>query len=681
MSVEAIEIAKKMRVAIFGAGKMAFHHVKAISLQENAALVAIADPEIEKIRNANLFPPEISVFSKPEDLLSKIKPDIVHICSPPETHSALAELALRNGANVYVEKPFTLNIRDASNVISLAAKNGLKICAGHQLLFEEPSRNAKAYMGMLGKIVYVESYFSFKPVRRSKDGRTSMSPINQLVDILPHPVYLLLHFMKCCEVRNGGDHVQLRSIEVNASGNVHGILRYKDVTGNLVVTLEGRPIESYLKVIGKNGSLYADFVRGTIFLLAGPGTSGISKIINPYKQSCQYFFRTTKALFRRAFKKQKSYPGLAEIIKAFYNYIVTNESMELNNEEILETVTVCEEIGEKLKGAENEENLSAESNLTYLESQLPPVDRTKGGVLITGGTGMLGGAVAAEMRRLNWGTRVLARSIPPALLRIPGVEYIRGDLGKEVSLDALKDISIVIHCAAETAGGREAHARNSIEATRNILTATSEAGVKKFIHISSLAVLKSSKKTGGPVDENTEIIENSEEMGPYVWGKVESERLATVMSKDLGIEIRIIRPGPLVDYNSFEPPGRLGREVGNYFICLGRRKDCISVCDVVMAAKVIRTYAERFEDMPLILNLIEPVPPTRENLVYRLLIKRPDLKSFYIPLGLIYVMSPVLKLFQKIVRPNSKPIDIYTIFASEKYRNRLAANIISMIKN
>src|SRR2546427_7919472 len=52
-----------------------------------------------------------------------------------------------------------------------------------------------------------------------------------------------------------------RSLEVSQAGTVHALVRRGGVTGTLVVTLEGRPVESYLRVIGKNGSLFADYVR------------------------------------------------------------------------------------------------------------------------------------------------------------------------------------------------------------------------------------------------------------------------------------------------------------------------------------------------------------------------------------------------------------------------------------
>ena len=369
---------------------------------------------------------------------------------------------------------YTKYVQDATEVLSLAKEKGLQVCAGHQLLYESPTLKADECLKKLGRIVHIESYFSFNPVRHSKDGRTAISPLDQLIDILPHPVYLLLHFLK------NNSHteevpVHIRALEVRTSGSVHGILRCGDITGNLIVTLEGRPIESYIKVVGTNGCLYADFVRGTVVDLPGPGISAISKILNPYKQSWQMTSETTKALFRRIFKKQKSYPGLFEIISSFYISLQTDMPPAISASSIMKTVAICEEVAKKLIIAEGEENIIAEKELGRLETELSTPDPSRGGVLITGGTGMLGKVVASELRRKNWYTRVLARKIPSVAIRIPGVDYVAADLAENISPEILKDISIVIHCAAETAGGKDAHTRNSINATKNILDGDGES--------------------------------------------------------------------------------------------------------------------------------------------------------------------------------------------------------------
>ena len=58
--------------------------------------------------------------------------DVVHIVTPKGTHYNLAELALKNGANIYVEKPFAESTEEANAIFKLAGEKNLKVCPGHQ---------------------------------------------------------------------------------------------------------------------------------------------------------------------------------------------------------------------------------------------------------------------------------------------------------------------------------------------------------------------------------------------------------------------------------------------------------------------------------------------------------------------------------------------------------------------
>jgi predicted dehydrogenase/nucleoside-diphosphate-sugar epimerase len=664
----------EIRVALFGVGKMGLHHIKAVNFQSSAKLVAIADPEADHKKLSNILQKEIPIFTSAEELLKEIKPDVAHICTPPETHTQLAKLALKHGANVYVEKPFALSTNEAKEVISLANELGLNVCAGHQVLFENPARKTAELLKKIGRIVHIESYFSFRTVRRN------ISPVDQLIDILPHPIYLLLYFLQAASTHNNEIPVELRAIDVGLNAEVRGIFKVGEVSGVLVVTLRGRPIESYLRIVGTNGFLYADFVRGTFIELAGPGTSTISIVLNPYIQAKQIFWETTKSFAKLAFSKQKSYPGLVKLIGTFYESILNGTSPPITTTSIIETVRICETIGRKLRDAEAESEKLAEAALKQKEFKLHPIDAGKGGVLVTGGTGFLGRVLVSKLRSNGWPVRVVARHIPPPSARIPGIEYVLADLSDEIPVKLLNGIDTIVHCAAETAGGKDAHERNTIGATRNIIEAAARAGVKKFIHISSIAVLKKSRKIGRPLDESTPIDLANEERGPYVWGKAQSERLATELSRGLGIHLRIIRPGPLIDFNDFEAPGRLGREVGSFFVAMGNRKSKLNICTVQTAAKVIHEYVENFDAVPSVLNLIEPNAPTRTELVTRLLSKRADLHVCWIPFAFLHIMSPILKILQYLIRPGRKPLDIRAAFASEKYNSDLAAKIIQEMR-
>ena len=57
------------------------------------------------------------------------------------------------------------------------------MCAGHQVLFESPALAVWEALPEIGRLVHIESYFSFKMVRRT------ITPVDQVKDILPHAVY------------------------------------------------------------------------------------------------------------------------------------------------------------------------------------------------------------------------------------------------------------------------------------------------------------------------------------------------------------------------------------------------------------------------------------------------------------------------------------------------------------
>ena len=79
----------KFKIGIIGYGKMGKHHMRAISLQDCAKIVGIADPLVEWADLGDLLPADIKVFSSAEELLNKATPDVVHIVTPPSTHEKI----------------------------------------------------------------------------------------------------------------------------------------------------------------------------------------------------------------------------------------------------------------------------------------------------------------------------------------------------------------------------------------------------------------------------------------------------------------------------------------------------------------------------------------------------------------------------------------------------------------
>lgn len=669
---------RKLKVAVIGCGRMGLHHVKAIQVVAVADLVAVTDPYADEAVVRQSLPDAVRFFRDVTVMLKEARPDIVHIVTPPDTHVDMARLVLEHGAHVYVEKPFTLTGDSAQMLLELARTKGLEVCAGHQVLFQHSGQHYREYLPMLREIVQVDSYFSFKTVRRVSGGL--MSPVEQLNDILPHPVYLLLDALEAAAPEAGNAPCEVRALEVDADGEVRALLRRGKILASLTVTLRGRPIESWLRVMGTNGTVLADFVLSGITRLLGPGASAISAVFNPFIRARQIVFGTIANIYRMLTRKHKSYAGLAELIEAFHRNVSEGKASPVSPYAIAETVRLCEVIGKKLENAAAVAEQAALQQLQQRESLLPAADNRRGKVLVTGGTGFLGRALVRELRSRGWSVRVVARSLPSAAARIPGVEYVLGDVATPLPEGVYSGVTAIAHLAAETYGGKEAHERNTIGATRQLLEAAARHGIKHFLHTSSIAVLKPSRRFSPALTENSPVDAGNLGRGPYVWGKAEAERMVTEFCTSHGIEQRQIRLGPLVDYANFTAPGRLGREVGPLYVAMGIPGSRLSVCDVNTASNVIRYYLENFSAAPAMLNLVESPQPTRGDLAKRLKSARPDLGFFWLPLSVVWILSLVLKLVLRLMKPGKKPLDLYSAFVSERYNAALAAEVIAKAK-
>jgi nucleoside-diphosphate-sugar epimerase len=137
-------------------------------------------------------------------------------------------------------------------------------------------------------------------------------------------------------------------------------------------------------------------------------------------------------------------------------------------------------------------------------------------VLVTGGTGFLGAYILKHLIEKNFSVRALRRSardpffIDPAILE--RIEWVEGDVLDTVSLyDAMEGMDVVIHAAAVvsfTSEDRKRMYQVNVEGTANVVNAAIDSGVKRMVHISSVAALGRTTEAR-MVDEEKKWEENS----------------------------------------------------------------------------------------------------------------------------------------------------------------------------
>jgi predicted dehydrogenase/nucleoside-diphosphate-sugar epimerase len=646
-----MKVDQPLRIALAGAGTMASQHIQAIqALEAMAQVVGVADPSEEaRMGILKRAPDAVQASSLPE-LLERTTVDVVHVCTPMEFHAQVAMAALERGCHVYVEKPVTPGLAELEPLLTLATKESLKVCAGHQVLFERPYRRLLELLPAAGRVVHVESYFSFRPVRTTVGRGRPLTQAEQLVDVLPHPTYMLLDVLE----RVAPDAApEPGTLQVTPGGTVHGSIRRGELTGTLMVSLEARPVEHWLRIVGTNGTVHADFVRGSVQELLGPGTSGIDKALNPFRLSSQLAFRTASALGRRVMRRGGSYPGLEEIFAAFYRTLRDDDPSPTSQDQIRGTVRVCHEVRQELERHDRQ------------EESVPSADTPPSTVLVTGGTGLLGREVVKILQDTGIGVRVIARRRPPVRERVPGVEYVAGDLAGDLPQDLFSGIRRVVHCAAETSGSWDAHQRNSVDATERLFRAAAAADVACFVHVSSVAVLAARGRDA--VRDDTPLHPEPRKLGPYVWGKLESERRVGELARELDLKLKIVRPVPLIDGENFSPPGRLGRRVGNLYVAVGSPRDPLVVADARSTGRATAAAAIMDTGLPDLMNLVPSDPPTRRELVQELRKTNPELSIVWLPRFALHPLSWVATALQKAVRPRQPAVRLAQAFRTVRY--------------
>ena len=152
---------RKLRIGIIGTGGIAHSHMRAYQKFEDAEIICGADLIPGK---AEAFFKEFGVmgvrcYTDHREMLEKEALDAVSICTYNRQHACCAIDALNAGVNVLLEKPFTVTIEEAAEIIKVEKKTGKVLSIGFQPRFDENMKMIKKIVdsGELGKIYYIQT--------------------------------------------------------------------------------------------------------------------------------------------------------------------------------------------------------------------------------------------------------------------------------------------------------------------------------------------------------------------------------------------------------------------------------------------------------------------------------------------------------------------------------------------
>ncbi|MEW6570470.1 MAG: Gfo/Idh/MocA family oxidoreductase [Nitrospirota bacterium] len=140
-----------VRVGVIGVGYLGRHHARIYSELEDAELVAVVDIEKEK---ADTYAEKYRCQSCTDyrDILHKV--EALSIVTPTTSHFNIALDCLKAGKDILIEKPITVNITEADELIKSSEVTGRIVQVGH---LERYNSAVLAASGMIRQPMFIES--------------------------------------------------------------------------------------------------------------------------------------------------------------------------------------------------------------------------------------------------------------------------------------------------------------------------------------------------------------------------------------------------------------------------------------------------------------------------------------------------------------------------------------------
>lgn len=143
----------KLGAAVIGLG-VGRRHAEDYALLEESELVAICDQDPERLAAANESL-GATAYTDVQDLWRDDRVEVVSVATPHPSHASLAIAAMESGRHVIVEKPMTVDLREADAMIECAHRTGRTLGVIFQRRFWPAALRGKAAIaeGKLGELV------------------------------------------------------------------------------------------------------------------------------------------------------------------------------------------------------------------------------------------------------------------------------------------------------------------------------------------------------------------------------------------------------------------------------------------------------------------------------------------------------------------------------------------------
>ncbi|MEP6626109.1 MAG: Gfo/Idh/MocA family oxidoreductase [Acidimicrobiia bacterium] len=179
-----------IRFGIAGAGGIAASYATVISAMSGADIVGVADVD-RNAAEAFAAPLGAAVATSVEELLQAVALDALVVCTPPDSHPAIARAAFAAGVAVLCEKPLAIAVGAAQEMVAAATRAGVLFTMATKFRFVGDVVRADALIasGIVGDVIQLENAFASRVDMTSRwNSNPAVSGGGVLIDNGTHSV-------------------------------------------------------------------------------------------------------------------------------------------------------------------------------------------------------------------------------------------------------------------------------------------------------------------------------------------------------------------------------------------------------------------------------------------------------------------------------------------------------------
>ena len=332
-----------MRVGIIGCGMIAKAHIPPILRLRGVEVVGVSDLDEERAREVARQYEIRHVYRDASSMLKEMRPEVVHILTPPGTHKELSIQAMEAGCHILVEKPMALNVKDADEMIAAARHNRITLGVTHNFLFNPAVMEAKNLVGRgaIGRVIAVEIFW--RMVLRDKGYRPWLYdlPGGLFHEAAPHPVYLAREFLRSLRVvsafsKDTGSDLPIPSDELRV------LVDGESGLGLLSISIGSNPYLVFLNIYGSDMTLHVDLTNNSLVKFRTSGLEKVSKGLVNLDHSLQLFSRTAANTMQTLLGRRTR--GHETLITQFYESLRTATEPPVTAEDGRAVVAVLDHI-------------------------------------------------------------------------------------------------------------------------------------------------------------------------------------------------------------------------------------------------------------------------------------------------------------------------------------------------